>query len=114
MYSVYTEVPVNGKAVFHHDARFRVWQLDERLVLHSEFLYLLYVQLSSCTRLCTCARLSFSDALIYFVYVHTLCFIRAAIPTDSNNNLTSGLASGLCTSRASFPTCSRDILLFYP
>ena len=115
MYSVDTEVPVNGKAVFHHVARFRVRHLNKRLVLLSEFLYLLYVQLCSCTRLCTCARLSFSDALIYFVYVHSVCFfIRAAIPTDSNNNLTSGLASGLCTSRASVPTCSRDILLVYP
>lgn len=114
MYSVNAEVSVNSKAVFHHVARFRVRHLNERLVLLSEFLNLLYVQLCSCARLCTCARLSFSDALIYFVYVHTVCFIRAAIPTDSNNNLTSGLASGLCTSQASVPTCSRGILFVYP
>lgn len=75
MYSVDAEVPVNGKAVFHHVARFRVRHLNERLVLLSEFLNLLYVQLCSCTRLCTCARLSFSDALIYFVYVHSVCFL---------------------------------------
>lgn len=75
MYSVDTEVPVNSKAVFHQVTRFRVRHLDERLVLLSEFLNLLYVQLCSCTRLCTCARLSFSDALIYFAYVHSLCFL---------------------------------------
>lgn len=75
MYSVDTEVPVNSKAVFHHVTRFRVRHFNERLVLRSEFLYLLYVQLCSCTRLCTCARLSFSDALIYFVYVHSVCFL---------------------------------------
>ena len=74
MYSVDTEVPVNSKAVFHHVTRFRMRHFNERLVLRSEFLYLLYVQLCSCTRLYTCARLSFSDALIYFVYVHTVCF----------------------------------------
>lgn len=64
MYSVDAEVSVNGKAVFYHIARFRVRHLDKRLVLLSEFLDLLYVQFCSCTRLCTCARLSFSDALI--------------------------------------------------
>ena len=74
MYSVDSEVSVDSKAVFHHVARFRVRHLNERLVLLSEFLNLLYVQLCSCTRLCTCARLSFSDTLIYFVYVHTVCF----------------------------------------
>ena len=75
MYSVNTEVSVDGKAVFHQVTRFRVRHLDERLVLLSEFLNLLYVQLCSCTRLCTCARLSFSDALIYLAYVHSLCFL---------------------------------------
>ena len=75
MYSVDTEVSVNGKAVFHHVTRFRVRHLNKRLVLHSEFLYLLYVQFCSCPRLCTCARLSFSDAPIYFVYVHSVCFL---------------------------------------
>jgi hypothetical protein len=115
MYSVDAEVSVNGKAVFYHIARFRVRHLDKRLVLLSEFLDLLYVQFCSCTRLCTCARLSFSDALIYFAYIHTVCFfIRIAIPTDSNNNLTSGLASGLYTSRASFPTGNHGTLSVFP
>ena len=74
MYSVNAEVSVNSKAVFHHVAGFRVRHFNERLVLLSEFLNLLYVQFCSCTGLCTCARLSFSDTLIYFVYVHTVCF----------------------------------------
>lgn len=75
MYSVDTEVSVDGKAVFHQVACFRVRHFNERLVLLSEFLNLLYVQFCSRTRLCTCARLSFSDALIYFAYVHSLCFL---------------------------------------
>lgn len=75
MYSVDSEVSVDGKAVFHHVAGFRVRHLNERLVLLSEFLNLLYVQLCSCTGLCTCALLSFSDTLIYFVYVHSVCFL---------------------------------------
>ena len=56
------------------------------------------------------SRMRSYTSFMFIPYV----FIRAAIPTGSNNNLTSGLASGLCTSRASVPTCSRGILLVYP
>lgn len=41
-------------------------------------------------------------------------FYHIAIPTDSNNNLTSGLASGLYTSRASFPTGNHGTLSVFP